>query len=197
MKFTNVALMGALLVSVSGAAFAKDPTDGKSEDIAVEKVICQQLYVHKPADDVAYKPGVDVDGNPVAPADLPGAQMQMADYLEVPLTVDLAQKLSQPVPEGVKMDSIIGNLRLYKDGRITYNGSDVLPQASTMCGGELKTEEAAVIAPPAPVYTPEEPKAGSVAPSATTNPYPEDEDQKGKPKLAKKPANFLVQPAAK
>lgn len=196
MKFTTLALASVMLLPLAAPAQAKDSTDGKSEGLAVEKMICEQLYIHKPADDVAYKPGVDVNGKPVAPADLPstGASIGVPDYIEVPLTVDLAQRLNQPVPEGVKMEGVIGNLRLYKDGKISYNGQDVLPQASAMCGGELKTEE-----PPAqevqPMYnniSPQTPLSGSTAQSATQIPVPEDQS---KPKMASKYSHFLGQPA--
>ena len=195
MKFTSLALTTVMLLPLASVAQAKDPTDGKSEAIAVEKLICEQLYVHTPSEDVAYKPGVDVDGNAVAPADLPaqGAAMTVPDYIEVPLTVDMAQRLNQPVPEGVKMEGVIGNLRLYKDGRISYNGTDVLAHTSAMCGKDLKVEPAAEAA--MPVYetiSPQTPLAGATAQSATETPPPPP--PAGTP-LSKKMANFEGQPA--
>ena len=196
MKFTTLALTTVMLLPLAGTAEARDATDGKSEELAVEKMICQQLYVHKPSDDVAYKAGVDVDGNAVAPADLPAdaAQIDVSDYLEVPLTVDLAQRLNQPVPEGVKLDGVIGTLRLYKNGQISYNGQDVVPQASTMCGEELKVEETeAVEIAPAYNQTVEPPVSGSVAPSMTENPAPPP--PLGKTPLVKKAAHFTGKPA--
>lgn len=137
MKITHIAVAAALLVSASSLAFAKDPTDGQSENIAVQTMICKQLYVHTPSADTNYKPGVDVNGKAVAPADLPATTNFAAapgDYIDVPLTVDLAKRLNQPLPEGVKMEGVVGNLRLYKDGRITNNGQDVSAQANVMCG---------------------------------------------------------------
>ncbi len=201
MKFTSLvclALVGAPL-AFSSAAFAakpRDVTDGNSENLAVQKVICQQLYMHTPNNDVTFKPGVDVNGRNVPPPDLPGGSpIGINEFLEVPLTVDLAQRLSQPVPAGVEMKAIIGNLRLYKDGRITNNGADVIPQASTMCGVPLQVvpekkvqrnfEEDTVVKK-------ESPAPGSTALSVTENPIPKP---KGPPKLAKKSANFLGRPA--
>lgn len=197
MKITTLALTTALLVSASGMTFAADPTDGKSDALAVEKMICQQLYVHQPAADVAFKPGVDVDGKAVAPADLPaeGASITAPDYVEVPLTVDLAQRLNQPVPDGVKLEGVIGNLRLYKDGRINYNGEDIMPQANALCGKELKTDDSADAAEVAPVpyKEPVPPIAGSVAPSATINPVIPKEAEL---ELTKKTANFTTKKPA-
>ncbi|MGE5503210.1 MAG: hypothetical protein ACM31L_02195 [Actinomycetota bacterium] len=46
-----------------------------AEDVAVQvtKQDCARLVHYTPSADVAYKPGVDVHGKPVAPADLPGS----------------------------------------------------------------------------------------------------------------------------
>lgn len=60
--------------------------------ITITKVDCRRLVRHMPSGDVAYRPGVDVKGREVAPADLPGsAGPAMAnllpDVLEIPLNV--------------------------------------------------------------------------------------------------------------
>lgn len=153
MKITYIAAAAALLVSVSSNAFAKDPTDGQSENIAVQTMICKQLYVHKPTADTNYQAGVDVNGKAVAPADLPGTTNFAAapgDYIDVPLTVDLAKRLNQPVPDGVKMEGVMGNLRLYKDGRIVSNGQDISQQANVMCGNGAPASVPPASAPVAP-----------------------------------------------
>lgn len=168
MKMTKLALAAALLVSASNMAFAKDPTDGNSENIAVQTMICKKLFVHTPSANTNYQPGVDVNGNAVAPADLPSTTNFAAapgDYIEVPMTVDLAQRLNQPVPEGVKMEGIIGNLRLYKDGRINYNGQDVQPQADVMCGNTTAPASA-----PAPAQAPQQQSSGYVPSAPVYNP---------------------------
>ena len=195
MKFTKLALATVMLLPLATVAQAADPTDGKSEAIAVEKMICEQLYVHTAAEDVAFKPGVDVDGNAVAPAEMPsqGAAITAPDYIEVPLTVDLAQRLNQPVPEGVKMEGVIGNLRLYKDGRISYNGNDILAHSSAMCGKDLTVEPAAAaIKPSFEVIAPQAPLAGATVQSATETPTP---PSTGGLQLSKKSAYFTGQPA--
>ncbi len=199
MKFTSLvclAVLGAPLAFSSAALAAKprDATDGNSENIAVEKVICQQLYMHTPNNDVTFKPGVDVNGKDVAPPDLPGGSpIGINEFIEVPLTVDLAQRLSQPVPNGVEMKAIVGNLRLYKDGRITNNGQDVIPQASTMCGAPLKVmpeKKAKVKFEEDTVVKKEKPAPGATALSVTENPK-----ITRSPKIVKKTANFLGRPA--
>lgn len=202
MKFTSLVCLAVLTspLAFSSAAFAakpRDATDGNSENLAVEKVICQQLYMHRPNNDVTFRPGVDVNGRNVAPPDLPGGNpIGLNEFLEVPLTVDLAQRLSQPVPAGTEMKGVIGNLRLYKDGRITNNGQDVIPQASTMCGVPLKVvpekKTKVINRSEDTLVKKEKPVPGSTALSVTENPFPKP---KGPPKLAKKSANFTGRPA--
>jgi hypothetical protein len=208
MKITRLALAAALLVSASNVAIARDPTDGNSENLAVQTMICKKLYVHKPSADTNYRPGVDVNGNAVAPADLPATTNFAAapgDYIDVPMTVDLAKRLNQPLPEGVQMEGVIGSLRLYKDGRINYNGQDIQPQADVMCGHTPKpAESGSMPAPqqmgvrevaPAPgsqqYYAPTAVISGSTAPSATSVPVPP-----APPEMAKGMAAFPNKPPA-
>ncbi len=159
------------LVSFSGIAQAADQTDGISSSIAVERIICKPAMVHTPSSDVAYQGGVDVNGNAVAPADVNSApQIISSTYTEVPLNIDLAKKLSLAQP--AVMESNFGNLKVYNDGRVLYNGQDITGNVNSLCG---RTGEAAVPAnvpvPPRNVNvmsTPEVPMPGSAAPSATT-----------------------------
>lgn len=131
-----------LMTTVSGIAFAKDKTDGKSESIAVEKLICSKIYV--PATGVAspnYQPGVDVNGNAVAPADISAPAIAMPDYIEVPMTIDLAKKMGS-LPTGAEMPMPVANIKLYKDGRVEYNGQDMTSNAVSMCAGTAVSQQA-------------------------------------------------------
>jgi hypothetical protein len=47
-----------------------------AERVRVSRKDCQKLVRYVPDPGVAYKPGVDVHGRPVAPADLPGSRIQ-------------------------------------------------------------------------------------------------------------------------
>jgi len=44
-----------------------------AQTVVVDSAACRALTAHQPAPDVAYRPGVDATGRPVAPADLGGA----------------------------------------------------------------------------------------------------------------------------
>lgn len=170
-KFVYIMLV---TVSFASPAFAADKTDGISSSIAVERIMCQPAMVHTPSNDVAYKPGVDVNGNPVASADLnPAPQAMPTTYTEVPLNIDLAKKLNLSQP--AVMEGNFGNLKIYNDGRVVYNGQDITNQANVVCG---RTGAAAIPAgAPQPVpqpkvvnsmAMPEVPMPGTAAPSSTT-----------------------------
>jgi hypothetical protein len=76
------------MLSLSSAfAHAADPAP------EVDPALCQALVKHTPAPDVNYQPGVDVHGKPVAPADLPGSQVQLPSAIKIPLSVQLSKVL--------------------------------------------------------------------------------------------------------
>lgn len=177
MRFSKLFLAVCGLALVSGVAQAKDPTDGQSGSIAVENMLCGQLYVAHNGAGAAYTPGVDVNGKPVAPADLPAAAspaMTVPDYIEVPLTVNLAEKLSQPLPEGAEMKGVVGNLRLYKGGKVEYNGQDLTPKVTTLCAGKSPSQPEAIIPAPAPLDPADQPIMGEGTAPTLTAPAPEN-----------------------
>lgn len=74
-----------LLPPIAVAAFLGTVADAaRADQVRVSRKDCQSLVRYVPDPDVAYKPGVDVHGRPVAPADLPGSQLQAI----VPKTVE-------------------------------------------------------------------------------------------------------------
>jgi hypothetical protein len=95
---------------------------------------CRVLPEHKTREDVAYKPGVDVNGKPVIPADINAAPMEFNETLVVPLSVDLAERLGSQNIEGLDMTGTLGFLEIHPDGRVAYNGRDLTPQIYALCG---------------------------------------------------------------
>lgn len=190
-----------LVASVSGLAIAADKTDGKSETFAVEKIICNKTFV--PATGVQspeYKAGFDVDGKSVVSVDLNLMPMNdTPDYVEVPMTIDLAKKMNLP-QVGAEAEMPVANLKIYKNGKVEYNGQDISSNASTLCGVAQKSDASDVsnvepaagqdqmIAAPSVTTPPKEPRyqsdmvaphniepaAGSVA-ASTTSPPPKVE----------------------
>lgn len=60
------------------------------DELRISREDCRRLVRHEPAPDVAYQPGVDVRGRPVAPADLSEApQVRLPDEIVIPLAVDV------------------------------------------------------------------------------------------------------------
>ncbi len=202
----KTAILTILMVTGFGHfGFAADKTDGKSESFAVHKILCNKSYI--PATGVQspdYQPGVDVNGKPVAPADVQPVVNMVPDFIEVPMTMDLAKDLGiLPIGTDIKMS--VANLKLYKDGKVEYNGQDISSSAAALCGDAPKNKPskaedqpvepspqaqktpdsaAPVVAKPVPAMMPQPdmmrdhvvPIPGSVAPS-TTSPEPRPDYQ--------------------
>jgi hypothetical protein len=89
----------------------------------VTRAACKELLRHVPNDDVAYKPGVDVRGNKVTPADLNGGSNilnALPKEIEFPVTIDFFAYAGIAVPDGVGGEQSIGKIT-YRNGRIYFN----------------------------------------------------------------------------
>lgn len=107
-----------LMVLTSAPALA-------AETLTISTADCRRLVAHAPSADVTYKGGVDVRGNPVVPADLPGsAAIDLPAFFEIPITVDTAQRLGRG-----ESGSILGSRRGLEGkaalGTLTVKGNDV------------------------------------------------------------------------
>src|SRR5690348_12004510 len=70
-----------------------------AEPIVVSSSNCEAIAHVNDAPGVAYTPGVDVDGNAVAPADLPGGNTALNQQLmsaPIKITVDLQKRFGIP-----------------------------------------------------------------------------------------------------
>lgn len=175
--------MVLLGVAVVPSAYAADKTDGVSPALAVGKIVCERHYIHKPDATVAYQPGVDAQGNAVVPADVAPSPMNVPDVMEVPMTADLGKAMNIDLPTGFETKASLGNLKLFRDGRVEYNGQDITAKASEFCGVDLPNEaQTAPVVTPNMNLEPKAPMAGSVAPSQTVEepkPQPAYELPKG------------------
>lgn len=157
-------LLGLL---ISAPAHAQD--DGKFPPE------CRFLEAHKPSKDAAYKPGVDVRGKPVVPADINAAPMGLDQQtIVIPLTIDLAKRLQNHSVQGLELDATPGYLEISPSGKVLYNGQDLTSQIHAVC--DEKPQETA-------------PPAGAVADRQTAPDVIESAPVKEKPaKPAAKPA---------
>jgi hypothetical protein len=94
----------------------------------VDPKLCNALVKHTPDADVVYQPGVDVHGNAVAPADLPGApQMKLPETIKIPLTINMAKAAnldttSYPYNQlGTGTEAVLGTIAVTGD-QVTFNG---------------------------------------------------------------------------
>ncbi|MGZ9097988.1 MAG: hypothetical protein ACXW30_06815 [Micavibrio sp.] len=98
----------------------------------------------------AYQPGVDVDGKPVAPADTSAPVNVVPQTLRIPLTVDLAQRLNEVLPDTAKLETEVGVVEVRQDGHVIINGKDLTGPAIAMCNTIEKQKEAALKTKDAP-----------------------------------------------
>ena len=115
------------------------PVTSLAEEVESISPVCQLLTVHTPTDDVAYKPGVDVNGNAVVPTDLNPNTFAVPDVIKVPLDINLAERLPN-IAEGVQLEAPLGMLEIYSDGKVQYNGKDWTAPVMTVCGQSHKVE---------------------------------------------------------
>lgn len=123
-------LILALGLVLAGTAHAgEDTTTG-----AVSRVICQAVASKADTQGANYVPGVDVNGNPVVPADVHanGQLSYPTDALEIPMTRDLAQRLN--LAGGTEMQAPIGVIKVSKGGKVSLNGQDITAQTLVYCG---------------------------------------------------------------
>ena len=98
---------------------------------AIDPALCNALVNATPDADVAYQPGVDVDGNAVAPADLPGPkQIKLPSKFQIPLTINLAKSLnlntsSYPYNQlGTGTEATLGVLTV-EGNKVSFNGQSL------------------------------------------------------------------------
>jgi hypothetical protein len=88
---------------------------------------------HVPDAGVAYSPGVDVNGNAVAPADLPDSASPIAaDNFPIFLTLDLKKRFR--VPEAgklFKLQEVVGLIAVQGD-KVFFNGQPIAPGEASL-----------------------------------------------------------------
>lgn len=120
-------LLAPVLASLCAVGVA--PAGG--ETITVARGECARLARHAPCADVAYRPGTDVRGRPVAPAELDSAApIALPEEFVIPITFDLRDRLG--LPAGTRLFEPRTNIGavVYRDGRAWLNGR-ALPSACT------------------------------------------------------------------
>ena len=121
----------ALILSVLAWASAA------SAEVAISRADCQQLVRHEPAPGVTYQPGVDVHGQPVAPADLGGgSQIELPDVIYIPIEVLLQDRF------GIPANSVLYQATA-EVGVVSVRGNQVYFQDKPLTDPEIAALEAA------------------------------------------------------
>ncbi len=86
-----VSLISALGIASSSVALSA----ARAETVKLSTGDCSKLVAHQPTDDVTYKPGVDVRGKAVVPADIGGGtQITVPESIDIQIGIDLADRLA-------------------------------------------------------------------------------------------------------
>ncbi len=95
----------------------------EAQTLSVSAAECAQLVRHVPAPDVAYRPGVDVSGRPVAPADLESStRLELTGPIVIDVAVDLYRYGLPATSPLFQPHASIGALTIAPDGRATLGG---------------------------------------------------------------------------
>ena len=111
--------------AVAPALLALWPAVAAAEEarIRIPRDDCARLVQHQSAPDVAYKPGVDVRGKKVAPADLPGSGFSVAVPEEVEFDVSFNPLRGGAASRFERSKLIVGRVRFnLETGEATFNG---------------------------------------------------------------------------
>jgi len=134
-------LTASLIVTYTMLSLPAFAQDGAQEDekkvthMSVSLEDCRRLTRHKARDDVAYKAGVDVHGNAVAPADLPSPEALPLGAIKVPdeIVIDFGLDLAGRYGFGAAamFDATAGIATIEYDigsGGLTFNGKPLLDE---------------------------------------------------------------------
>ena len=91
--------------------------------VKVTREACKNVVAHQPSADVAYKPGVGVNGNSVAPANLNnGPQIGVPREIVIPIEIDLQQRAGNSTTDRKYESNAQIGVVSYRDGQVFYNG---------------------------------------------------------------------------
>ncbi len=103
--------------------------------IAIARSDCELAVRYVSPAGVDYRPGVDVNGRPVAPADLDDQRLQLPESIPVIITEDMRKRfrVSHHSPL-FDADAVVGIVELrLSDRRLTFNGVELSdPEANAL-----------------------------------------------------------------
>lgn len=112
-----IGLVGLLAGAVSAALAQTDaPT------IRIDPAACRYVARHQPNADVEYKPGFDVNGKPVVPADLPDSYaIDLPKSIDIAITADIARRFGIATNNLYRGEAQIGTVTV-QGNQVLFNG---------------------------------------------------------------------------
>jgi hypothetical protein len=119
----------AALTIIAATASAAERT------IAIARSDCELAVRYVAPAGVDYQPGVDVNGRPVAPADLDDHRLQLPESIPVFISDDMRKRFRVPHHSPLfDTDAVVGIVELrLSDRRLTFNGIELSdPEANAL-----------------------------------------------------------------
>ncbi len=108
--------------------------------IEIDKNTCQKVQRHLAREDVTYKPGVDVRGRKVAPADVDQQKLQLNDTIVLDVSVPLQDLFAEDNPPNRALQNAeveVGKLEYQiSSGKLLFNGQELSKPALLEVGGK-------------------------------------------------------------
>ena len=145
----NFSVYGQNSIAVPVPTVEEAPIDvGPNENIIIEgqdnaaslpkdiQNLCYLWAEYQDTGTADYTPGVDVDGDAVAPADVSGSlppDTFSPDKYTIPVNIDVAQYFDRDFNIGTEMFTTAGVVDIYTDGRVLYNGQSISDDLASVC----------------------------------------------------------------
>jgi hypothetical protein len=97
------------------------PVAAAAQTLSVSRADCTQLAPYT-GGDADYVPGVDANGDPVAPADI-GLSPSLPDTIEIPLQMDVLRRFHLPAGSRLLQGKAFLGLVSIKDGKAYLDGA--------------------------------------------------------------------------
>lgn len=106
-----------------GAASVGIGAEEEGGAVVVGAQDCARLVAHTPAADVAYRSGIDVEGNPVVPADTAVRfRAPTAEDIVISIEIDLRRKYGIPPGSGRYEGVVAVGEVAFENGKAYFNG---------------------------------------------------------------------------
>ena len=139
----TAAVAGLAATALAGVAA---PVSAQRQTLVISDADCRQLVAHGARNDVNFKPGVDVHGRPVKPADLESnSAIKLPDEISIDISVEIYTFLRQTAPRGLETSSASLGAVTFKQGRVYFNGQPIDNGANSpiaeACRAKLKASK--------------------------------------------------------